>query len=125
MLRLAVQDPERTLRVVNDQAGCPTWSYRLALQIEAILKTEKGVFHAVGEGRCTWYDLAGCFLDAMEAPHRLEPCTTEAYPTPARRPANSILENQRLQDAGLCVMKPWDADVIAFARQHREALLKI
>ncbi|MDA0991391.1 MAG: dTDP-4-dehydrorhamnose reductase, partial [Verrucomicrobia bacterium] len=72
MLRLALQDPARIVKVVNDQHGCPTWSFRLAQQIEALLATDAaGTFHATGEGHCTWYELARTFLQAMDVPFAL------------------------------------------------------
>ena len=40
------------------------------------------LYHATAEGSCTWYDLADLFLNAMQVPHRLVPCTTDAIPDP-------------------------------------------
>ncbi len=124
MLRLALADPQRTRRVVDDQYGSLTWTWRLARQIEALLPTDMtGIVHATAEGFSTWFAGAGHFLRAMEIPYRLEPCTTADYPTPAPRPTNSILENKRLSEAGINRMVPWEEDVTLFARCHREALL--
>ena len=124
MLRLAVSDPARIIRVVNDQFGSLTWTHRLALQIKALLPLElTGTLHATAEGCCSWYEGARAFLQAMEVPFSLEPCTTADYPTPAHRPANSILENGLLKQYGLNRMVPWDQDVATFARQNREELL--
>ncbi len=125
MLRLALSGPDRVIRVVNDQHGCPTWSHRLALQLREMLSREAspGIYHATGSGHCTWYAFARAFLERMDVPHQIEPCTTADYPTPARRPANSILDNRKLRDAGLHLMRPWEEDLDAFVAQHREALL--
>jgi len=124
MLRLASADPNRTLRVVNDQFGSLTWTYGLALQIRHLLDSNlTGTIHATAEGHSTWYEAAVTFLNLMEVPHKIEPCTTADYPTPARRPANSILENQRLKENGLNIMKPWSEDVREFVARHREQLL--
>lgn len=116
MERLAREQPKRTLQVVNDQHGCPTWSGRLALQIAEWAETfEPGLYHAVGEGHCTWYDLAARFLHRSGIPHRLEPCASAQYPTPAARPLNAILKNKALQQTGRCVMLPWEDDLDAYA----------
>ena len=125
MLRLALADPHRVIRVVDDQYGCPTWSRRLALQLLRLMEGDgRGVYHATGEGHCTWYELARHFLERIDVPHRLEPCTTAEYPTPARRPANSILENGRLKAEGIHLMEPWQADVDAFVDRWGRQILE-
>lgn len=124
MLRLAVTNPRRTIRVVNDQYGSLTWSHRLARQIETLITGDTtGTFHATAEGHCTWYEGAKFFLEAMQVLFTLEPCTTADYPTPARRPVNSILENNRLKEHGLNRMVPWQEDVQEFVSHFRNELL--
>lgn len=125
MLRLAVSDPERLIRVVNDQYGCPTWTADLARQIGRLMEAGgRGVYHACGEGSCTWYELARRFLERMGVGHRLAPCTTSEYPTAAVRPRNSILENRRLREEGLDLMRPWEEALEAFIALNRRALLE-
>lgn len=125
MLRKALADPARVLRVVNDQYGSPTWSWRLAHQIDAIIaRGGQGVYHATAEGYCTWYEFAEYFLRCMAVPHRVDPCATADYPTPARRPGNSILANARLKDEGVNCMMDWREDVTEFVRRHRDRLLE-
>ncbi len=124
MLRLALQNPEREIRVVNDQFGSPTWSHTLARQIAAVMDAKAtGVFHATSEGYCSWFDLASRFLQRMDVPHRIAPCSTAEYPTPARRPANSILENTKLKKAGLNIFENWQLELERFVAAHRETLL--
>ena len=124
MLRLALGDPEREIKVVHDQFGSPTWSYRLAEQIENILDADvNGIFHATSEGHCTWYELATTFLGEMAVPNAFVPCTTRDYPTPAERPINSILENQRSKDAGLNSMRDWRTDLIQFVTLFKGRLI--
>ena len=123
MLRLARSDPAKQVKVVNDQYGAPTWTYRLALQIAKLIDAgAQGTYHATSGGVCTWFDLAVAFLDAMKVPHHLSPCTTAEYPTPATRPKNSVLENQRLKDEGIHIMASWQSDLMQFVAQHRDAL---
>ncbi|HEB50188.1 MAG TPA: dTDP-4-dehydrorhamnose reductase [Desulfobulbus sp.] len=124
MLRLALSDPGRTLRVVDDQHGALTWSRRLAKQITLLLDSEiSGTIHATAAGHCSWYEGARCFLEAMQVPFSIQPCDSSEYPTPAHRPRNSILANTRLQKAGLDRMVAWDEDVVRFAQRHRDRLL--
>jgi dTDP-4-dehydrorhamnose reductase len=124
MLRLALGDPEREIKVVHDQFGSPTWSYRLAEQVEKMMDADQnGIFHATSEDYCTWYELATTFLGEMSVPNAFIPCTTRDYPTPAERPTNSILENQRLKDEGLNVMPNWRADLIQFVNLFKDRLI--
>lgn len=124
VLRLALSRPEKVIRVVDDQYGSATWSFRLALQIREILESgATGLFHATAEEYGTWYGLAAFFLDQVGVSCELVPCTTREYPTAAVRPANSILENQRLKEEGIHVMRPWKEDVAEFARRFRDRLL--
>ena len=86
MLRLALSDPKREITVVHDQFGSPTWSYRLAEQIERVMDADvNGIFHATSEGHCTWYELATTFLNEMEVPNAIVPCATRDYPTPREK----------------------------------------
>ncbi|MBL7205820.1 MAG: dTDP-4-dehydrorhamnose reductase [Desulfobacteraceae bacterium] len=124
MLTLALRDPQREIKIVNDQFGSPTWSYRLALQIAKLIESRgNGTYHATSEGYCTWYGLATYFLGKMGVPHSFVPCTTEEYPTPAARPMNSILENQRLKKAGINLMQGWKSDLEEFVSRFRDRLI--
>jgi dTDP-4-dehydrorhamnose reductase len=125
ILRVALRDPEREIKVVNDQFGSPTWSYRLALQIRRLIDSGGGgTYHATSEGYCSWYELAAFFLETMGITHRVVPCTTEAYPTAAPRPRNSVLENQRLKEEKINLMVHWRADVEQFVSMFRRSLLE-
>ena len=125
MLKLARANPDKELKVVSDQFGSPTWSYRLALQIEKLVeKSARGIYHATAEGVCTWYDLADYFLNKMNVPHGLVPCTSEEFPTAAVRPKNSILENRRLKEAGINIMAPWQDDVAQYVERFGKQLLQ-
>jgi dTDP-4-dehydrorhamnose reductase len=125
VLRAALARPDEPLRVVNDQFGSPTWSRRLALQIQKTLEAGgRGLYHATAEGSCTWYDLAREFFRRMGLKHEVRPCATDEYPTAACRPRNSILENARLKADGINIMRPWAEDLEEFVRQHGETLLR-
>ncbi|MGW8161540.1 MAG: dTDP-4-dehydrorhamnose reductase [Desulfobulbales bacterium] len=124
MLQLAVSEPKRTIRVVNDQFGSLTWTHRLAKQISILLGADlTGTIHATAEGYGSWYDGARLFLKAMHIPFTLEPCTTADYSTPACRPANSILENSLLKKNDLNRMVSWKEDVELFAKRYFKELL--
>lgn len=125
MLRLSVNNPEKALKVVNDQYGSPTWSYRLAEQIGKLIEVNAmGTYHASSEGYCTWYELAKYFLEKMDVKHKIFPCSTDEYPTPAARPKNSILENSRLKKEKINLMRDWRKEVDTFVINFKERLIK-
>ena len=116
MLRLAREKPGIPIKVVDDQFGSPAWSLTLARQIKTVVENRSaGLFHATSEGYCSWYGLACAFLDDMGTRHNLLPCSTEEYPTAAKRPANSILGNARLKALGINEFRDWREDVASFA----------
>jgi dTDP-4-dehydrorhamnose reductase len=107
MLRLAADRPE--LRVVSDQLGCPTYATDLAraiLDISGKLAAGEagderfGVFHASGTGDTSWAGFATAIFELAAAQgwpaSRVIPIATADYPTPARRPANSRLDCNKL-----------------------------
>jgi dTDP-4-dehydrorhamnose reductase len=123
ILRLASERDE--LRIVEDQVGSPTFSVSIALatrEIIAKLMSGKsavqfpsagGIYHLTAAGETSWYEFAKAILEeASQGPRRawlsealrhreitartVTPIRTAEYPTPARRPAYSVLSNQRL-----------------------------
>ena len=95
------------LRVVDDQVGCPTWTVELANGIVKLLETEDyGIYHVCGSGSTSWYGFAKEIFKNLPSPLEGEdgrrpgdgliPCTTEEFPRPAKRPAYSIMDNNRI-----------------------------
>lgn len=98
MLRLMRERDE--VRVIADQIGTPTWAASLARTIWAAVGTPDaaGVLHWTDAGAASWYDFAVAIQEEAVARHLLEravpvvPISTSEYPTPARRPAYSVLD---------------------------------
>lgn len=107
MLRLAGEREE--LRVVADQDGSPTFTDDLARAIKRLVVGRfPGIFHVTNSGTATWHELAqATFAAAGLDPHRVVPITTADYPTPARRPAYSVLDNAALRLQGLPLLPDW------------------
>ena len=125
MLRLILQNPGKELNVVNDQYGSPTWSYTLARQIRAVVEQRAtGIFHASAEGFGTWYELACAFLEELEIEHSFVPCSSDAFPTPTKRPSNSIMENAHAKALGINQFKDWRDELTDFVKKHGETVLR-
>jgi dTDP-4-dehydrorhamnose reductase len=100
MLRLRAERPE--LRIVADQHGAPTSANAIADATARILKRAltgswvSGVYHMTAAGTTSWYGFAqAIFARAVGPTPTLVPVATAEYPTPATRPANSVLSNDR------------------------------
>ncbi len=92
MLKLAETHDE--VSVVADQFGTPTTAAELARAIAYLLPTDNyGVFHATCEGSCSWADFASEVFKKAGKDTKVKYITTEEYPTPAKRPAYSVLDN--------------------------------
>lgn len=96
MLRLA--ETNDTVRVVADQVGSPTSTVVLADIIDTLVWTDNyGLYHGTCEGVCSWADFAEEIFRLAGKDTKVEHITTAEYPTPAKRPAYSVLDNYMLR----------------------------
>ena len=115
----------KSLKVVDDQIGSPTWTYRLALQIRELLGSDvKGTFHATSEGYCSRFECARHILKKLKIKKAIEPCSMDDFPQAAKRPANCILENRLLKNLGLNAMLDWKTDINTYLDRFGSDLVK-
>ncbi|MCS6959011.1 MAG: dTDP-4-dehydrorhamnose reductase [Pseudanabaenaceae cyanobacterium SKYGB_i_bin29] len=113
ILRLARE--RQQLRIVNDQVGSPTWSRVIAevtAHIVPRVREQSGIFHLTCQGSTTWYDFACAILRfdpqrSEQVVTSVEPITTAEYPTPAQRPAYSVLDCSSLEEQFQVHLPPW------------------
>ncbi len=115
---LAVAAQGKPLKVVDDQTGSPTHARDLAQQIRTLLEGDYagGVYHATNAGQTTWYGFAKEIFTRAGIQADLTPCTSEAFPRPAKRPAFSVLLNTKLP-----AMRSWEEGLTAYLAS-REAV---
>jgi dTDP-4-dehydrorhamnose reductase len=126
MLRLM---PERDkLSVVCDQVGTPTWAQGLARTLWAAVSMENlsGIYHWSDAGVCSWYDLAvavceeGLALGLLTEAVEISPVATEDYPTPAQRPAYSVLDKTGSWKDFAIAGVHWRAQLRAMLKDYKE-----
>ena len=110
MLRLGAERPK--LRVVDDQIGAPTAAASIAaatLRLIAEGGTRGGIYHMTAEGSTSWYGFAKAIFQSgiLTAPPQVQPISSTEYPTPARRPANSVLANNKFASTFGFRLPPW------------------
>ncbi|SDF71637.1 dTDP-4-dehydrorhamnose reductase [Sporolituus thermophilus] len=107
MLRLANERTE--ISVVADQHGTPTYAADLAKFIEQLMHTKYyGIYHVTNAGSCTWYEFACKIFEYAGKKVSVRPIKTEDYPTKARRPRYSVLDNYMLKLRGFDALRPWE-----------------
>jgi len=136
ILKLATERPE--LRIVDDQVGAPTWSRDLAdatrkimeqlatkaesenILIGEALGGRRGIYHMTSAGSVSWYGFAAAIMEEMEKRGlsngvlaKLVPIPSSEYPTPAARPHNSRLCNEKLKNAFGVTLPPWRESIAA------------
>ncbi len=101
MLRLATAGTP--LRVVSDQRGTPTWTSDIVAAIVALVDQQaSGVFHFTASGETSWHGFASAILEEAASAGftiktgKVEPIATTEYPTPATRPAYSVLNTDKI-----------------------------
>jgi dTDP-4-dehydrorhamnose reductase len=106
MLKLAETRDE--LAIVDDQMGAPTWAVTIADATAAIIRdagepaqlaSQSGVYHLCAGGHTSWFGFAQAIFShaPVQRKPKLRPITTAEYPTPAKRPSNSMLNTDKFR----------------------------
>ena len=124
MLRLASE--RDTLSVVSDQIGTPTNAVDLAevlikiiesCHAELISASNYGIYNFSNEGQCSWYDFAKEIFHQKGVSIVLKPIPTSAYPTPAKRPAYSVLDKTKIKSTFGVEIKEWQTSLATCINQ--------
>lgn len=119
---------QQEISIVNDQFGAPTWSREIARATAHIIKVclghadsqqLSGIYHLTAHGETSWFGFAqaaaklGLFSGLAHQPG-LHAISSEQYPTPAKRPAYSVLSNTKLRDAFGITLPQWNDSLREF-----------
>ena len=116
MLNLA--ETHDHLTVVNDQYGSPTYTYDLArLLVDMIVTNKYGIYHATNEGICTWYEFACEIFRQAGVQVEVEPVSSEAFPAKAKRPSNSRMSKDKLEQNGFRRLPAWQDAVGRYLKE--------
>ncbi len=102
-----------SIGVVNDQQGSPTYAADLAKAIMQIIgsgeiKDKAGIYHYTNAGAVTWYQFAVAIKELTGSICKVNPITTENYPTPASRPKYSVLDTKKIRDSFGISIPDWN-----------------
>ncbi len=106
------------LTVVCDQFGSPTYTYDLAKLLVDMIQTDKyGVYHATNEGFCSWYEFACEIFKQAGIEVEVAPVTSDQYPTKAKRPFNSRMSKDKLEENGFERLPAWQDALCRYLKE--------
>lgn len=111
---ISLSTKQNEIKVVDDQAGCPTYTVDLSMGILRTIGKPFGIYHIANEGETTWYDFAKEIFRLKNIQTELIPCTTEEFPRKAKRPKYSVLQNS-------IEMRPWREALFDYIK-YKESL---
>ncbi len=116
--------PTLPIRVVDDQIGCPTWTFSIAKQLALILeKRLRGTIHVASGGEVSWFRLADEIFRHRKQNILIEAITSEELARPAPRPRYSVMANQRLTEARCNIMSHYLESLHSFLDARLEHLV--
>lgn len=108
-------------KVVNDQRGNPTNAADLAHHIlKLILTDEYGVYHGTGKGECSWFEFAQKIVEFANINAKVTPCSSEEFPSPAKRPQYSSLKNLMFECTLKDEFRDWEEALKAFFENYKQ-----
>jgi dTDP-4-dehydrorhamnose reductase len=125
MLRLGKERDE--INVVSDQIGSPTYATDLANAILDIVQNiefkEVGqktqVYHYSNAGKVSWYDFAKEIFKIAEVSCKVNPITTQQYPTPAQRPKNTLMNKAKIAKTFSVGISDWKESLKTCIKKYR------
>ena len=109
---LSLAETRDEVSVVSDQIGSPTSAMELARAIKVLVPTEEyGIYHGTCEDKCSWADFTEAIFLIAKKNTRVNHITTDMYPTPAERPAYSVLDNKAFRERLGYEFKDWKSAI--------------
>ncbi len=126
---LMLGDTKDEINVVADQKGCPTWAYDLALAIVRLIELNGNnpvheTFHFTNEGQITWHDFATAIMEIGGKRCKVNPITTDQYPTKAKRPAYSVLDLSKIKAFAGIEIPDWRESLVKCMEELKPGLLR-
>lgn len=114
-----------TLKVVFDQVGTPTFAGDLADIIGHIIETgqtdKAGIYHFSNEGVCSWFDFAKLICELSGNTCDIQPCYSEEFPSPVKRPHFSVLDKAKIKSTFGVKVPYWTDSLRICIKQLAEA----
>ncbi len=128
ILRLASEREE--LGIIDEQIGSPSWTFDISQAMFALIEKEcSGIYHFTNEGVASWYDFALAAINEAKSlgfklkVKHIKPIPASAYPTPAARPAYSVLSKEKIRGLLDYKIPHWQASLKIMLEELKRTLM--
>lgn len=126
---LSLADTRDEINVVADQKGCPTWAHDLAVAVMTLVNQNgnqpvQEVFHFTNEGQITWYDFSLAIMEIGGKHCKVNPITTDQYPTKTKRPTYSVLDLSKIKAYAGIEIPDWRESLVKCIEELNSGLLR-
>lgn len=119
---ISLAEKAKRIRIVDDQVISPTYTRDLASKISELLESgDYGTYHITNSGECTWYRFGMAVFDFVGLSSEVTAVTSDEYGAKAKRPRYSVLDNKKLESAGVRRLRHWSealGDYISIRNKH-------
>lgn len=122
-----IAEGKRTLQVVHDKLGSPTYGKDLLAGIRILLDTDYyGLYHTVNHGCCSRYDVAVAICETLQRPDiEVLPVSSAYFPLPAPRARSEAMRNLKMELLGLHRARPWQDALREYILQELAPLVSV
>ena len=122
IIRLAKEKGE--LRVVNDQFGAPTYALDVVKQTWQLIQDDSvGLYHCSSTGQTNWFEFAKKIVEQLNLNTKVLPIKTNEFPSLAKRPSFSVLENYLLKIENKNIIRNWEESFNDFVNKYKKKLI--
>jgi len=115
---LSLSESRDVIKVVDDQVGSPTSTHELTKAILSLLPSEEyGIYHGTCQGQCSWYEFTKKIFEIKGIKTRVDSCTADEFPLPAKRPSYSVLDNYMFQLTNGYQFCSWEVAIENYLRE--------
>ena len=115
---IAMSKRQKEIRVVYDEVLTPTYTRDLAIKIKELIETDKyGTYHITNRGECSWYEFAQAIFSFLKTNIKLIRIGQKEFMSSVKRPAYSVLANEKLKTIGIDTLRPWQEALKDYLRE--------
>jgi len=115
---ITISKKQEEIKVVEDEVLTPTYTRDLAIKIKELIETDKyGTYHITNSGKCSWYEFTQAIFSFLKINTKLIRIGQREFMSSVKRPAYSVLANEKLKAIGIASLRPWQEALKDYLRE--------